>query len=1081
MSIALRFLVLLLLIRSGAAFGAPADPPKALGLLAPRAIGPAVTSGRVIAIAVHPEDRTVWYVGAASGGVWKTADNGTTFAPVFDRESSYSIGAVAIDPRRPEIVWVGTGELNAQRSVGWGDGVYKSEDGGRSWRNVGLKSSEHIGRIVVDPRRPDTVWVAAQGPLWGPGGDRGLYRTDDGGKTWRRMLATSEHTGVTDVVLDPRDPDTLYAATWQRRRHVFTYVGGGPESAIHRSTDGGATWTRLRGGLPGGDCGRIGLAVSPADPTFLYATVEAGGGAGGTFRSTDRGATWERRSDFTAQGMYYGQIICDPRDRERIYLMHVTTMVSTDGGKTVAPLGERNKHVDNHALWIDPEDPRHLIAGCDGGIYVSHTRGANWVFASNLPIAQFYRIAVDDAKPFYTVYGGTQDNNSLGGPSRGRGASGVGSADWFVVQGGDGFHQAVEPGNPDIVYTEYQDGGLARYHRSTGHRVSIQPVPGKGEEPYRFYWDSPLLISPHRPSRIWFAGNKVFRSDDRGDSWQVASPDLTRRIDRNRLPVMGAPQRLDTIARGQSTSFYGNVVSLDESPRREGLLWAGTDDGNLHVTEDGGKTWRKIAALPGVPDGTYVGRIAASRHAADTVYVLPENHKNADFKPYVLRSTDRGATWTAIQGDLPAGGPALSLAEDPVDPAILWVGTEFGLHVTVDSGATWHRVPGLPTIPVRDLKWQVGEDDLVVGTFGRGIWIVDEPGLLRGEAAWRDKPAALLPVRDGVRRISIDPRTGSEGETLWFAANPSDDAMFTAWVKDVPKSLRQRREEREAERRRKGEDPGFPTAAELRAEAAEEPASLIFAIADAGGTGVRRIVVPASSGLRRISWDLRHAPTFLAGGVSPGRGGRGGRGGGGGGVGMPALPGEYRVSMSLRTGGVETELAKPVAFQVVVEGEERLSDTEKGRLAAMRRRAQGSLRTLTGVLEMLDTATSRLGAIRTALEESPTGTQALRKEAADLGATLREIETALRGDDIAGQLVEPSPWTPVRRIQDAAYAVIAGPGFPTKTRLDSLSVADAELAQWSPRLRTLLAEAIPALERKMDAAGVMATPGRLPG
>ncbi len=1058
-----------------------AEPPKALGLLAPRSIGPAVTSGRVNAIVVHPDDPTIWVIAAASGGVWKTTDNGTTFAPIFEREASYSIGAIAIDPKRPEILWVGTGEYNAQRSVGWGDGVYKSEDGGRSWRNVGLKASEHIGRIVVDPRRPDTVWVAAQGPLWGPGGDRGLFRTDDGGKSWRKVLEISENTGVTDVVLDPRDPDTVYAASWQRRRHVFTYVGGGPESALHRSTDGGATWTRLRGELPGGDLGRIGLAVSPADPTFLYATVEATGGAGGTFRSTDRGATWERRSEFTAQGMYYGQVICDPKDRERIYLMHVTTMVSTDGGKTVEPLGERNKHVDNHALWIDPADPRHLIAGCDGGIYVSHDRGARWVFASNLPIAQFYRIAVDDARPFYTVYGGTQDNNSLGGPSRSRSSRGVGSSEWFVVQGGDGFHQAVEPGNPDIVYTEYQDGGLARFHRSTGHRVAIQPLPGKGEEPYRFYWDSPLLISPHKPTRIWFAGNKVFRSDDRGDSWQVASPDLTRRIDRNRLPVMNVPQRLDTLARGQSTSFYGNVVSLDESPKREGLLYAGTDDGLVHVSEDNARTWRRIASIPGVPEGTYVGRIVASRHAEGTVYALFDNHKNADFKPYAMVSRDRGATWTSIAGDLPAGGPALSLAEDPVDPALLWIGTEYGLYATVDGGKAWHRVPGLPTIPVRDLKWQVREDDLVVGTFGRGIWIVDDPGLLRGEAAWRDQPGALLPVGDVVRRINHDGRTGSEGETPWLAANPSDDAVFVAWVKDVPKSLRRQREDAAAEKRRKGEDPGFPTADQLRAEAAEEPAQLVATITDAAGAGVRRISVPATAGLRRIPWDLRHAPTFLSGGGAPAaRGGRGGRGGGGG-VGMPALPGTYHVALSLRTGSTEVELAKPMAFRVRVEGEENLSDSDKGRLAGLRRRAAQSLRTLGTVQEWLDTVSTRLSALRTAVDDSPSGTAALRKEVAEAAETLRVLDVAVRGDDIAAQLVEPSPWTPVRRIQDAAYAVISGPGFPTRTRLDSLAVADAELADVLPKLRALLMETVPALERKADAAGVMATPGRLPG
>jgi len=1063
--------------------GAASGAPIALSTLNPRQIGPAVTSGRVISIAVHPNDKTTWYVGAACGGVWKTTNNGTTFTPIFDNEASYSIGTITIDPKRPNIVWVGSGENNAQRSVGWGDGVYKSEDGGRSWKNMGLKSSEHIGKIIVDPRNPDTVWVAAQGPLWSAGGERGLYRTTDGGKTWKNMLAVSENTGITDILLDPQNPEIIYAASWQRRRHFFTYIGGGSESGIHRSTDGGATWTKLRGGLPGGDMGRIGLAASPANPAYIYATVEAQSGASGTYRTTDQGTTWEKRGDFVAQGMYYGQIICDPIDAERIYILSVSNQVSNDGGRTTTDLGERNKHVDNHALWIDPSDTRHILAGCDGGIYESFDRGSTWVFKSNLPIAQFYRIAVDDSKPFYNVYGGTQDNNSIGGPSRSKSSRGVGSAEWFVTAGGDGFHQAVEPGNPDVVYSESQDGGLVRFDRKTGARTGIAPLPAKGAPPLRFYWDSPLLISPHNPKRLWYGANILFRSDDRGDSWTAVSGDLTKQVNRNNLKVMGQPQKLDTIARGQSTSFYGNIISIDESPKKEGLVYAGTDDGLFHITPDGGKTWRKLDKVTGVPEGTYVGRILASRHAVNTVYALFDNHKNGDYKPYVMKSTDQGETWEAITGNLPDSAPALSIVQDHVDPKLLFVGTETGLYVTTDEGKAWHKVRGIPTIAVRDLKIQTRENDLVVGTFGRGIWILDDYSAIRGESTWKDTPAAILPVKDVYNWISFDGRTGSEGETLWYAANPPGGANFLVWVKENAfKSLKQKREEAEAEARKKGENPPFPTADQLRAEADEEGASLIATITDSKGGIVRRLIQPMSTGLRKITWDLRMPGTAVglqsSAPAAGGRGGRGGRGGGGGG--FVVMPGEYKVALSKRIAGVETELVKPVAFKVALEGEEKLTASERATIQSLREKVTRVQKSLTATLEVLDNAQGRIGAIRSALEQSPTSTDALRKEAASIEKALEDIAFSLRGDDISSVLVEPSPMTTVRRIQDGAFALLGSSLMPTKTRIETLNIGIEELTAILPKLRVTALEQLPKLEKQLDAAGIMHTPGRLP-
>lgn len=1053
--------------------------PVTLATLNPRQIGPAVTSGRVIAIAVHPQDKTTWYVGAACGGVWKTTNNGTTFTPVFDAQGSYSIGTISIDPKHPNIIWVGTGENNAQRSVGWGDGVYKSEDSGRTWKNVGLKTSEHIGKIVIDPVNSDTVWVAAQGPLWSSGGERGLYKTDNGGKTWQRMLQVSENTGVTDVVLDTKNPNIVYAATWQRRRHVFTYIGGGAESGIHRSTDGGATWSRLSNGLPGGDMGRIGIAISPANPEYIYATIEAGSGSSGTYRSTNQGVTWEKRGDFVAQGMYYGQIVCDPKDANRIYLLSMVNQVSNDGGRTVTDLGERNKHVDNHALWIDGTDTRHILAGCDGGIYESFDSGSTWIFKSNLPLAQFYRIAVDDSKPFYFVYGGTQDNNSLGGPARSKSSRGVGSAEWFVTAGGDGFHQAVEPGNPNIVYSESQDGGLVRFDRATGLRAGIAPLPAKGAGPLRFYWDSPLLISPHNPKRLWYGANILFRSDDRGDSWKAVSGDLTKQVNRNELKVMEQTQKLDTISRGQSTSFYGNIISLDESPKKEGVVYAGTDDGLIHVTTDAGGTWKKIETVAGVPNGTYVGRLMASRHDVNTVYALFDNHKNGDYKPYVMKSVDQGQIWESISGNLPVTAPALSIVQDHIDPNILFVGTETGLYVSTDAGVAWHKVRNIPTISVRDLKIQTRENDLVIGTFGRGIWVIDDYSALRGEANWKDKDAEILPVKDVLNYVSYDGTTGSEGETLWFAPNPGSGAQFWVWIKEnTYKSRKQQREEADAQRVTKGESPLFPTAAQLRSEAAEEGATLIITISDGKGDVVRRLIQPVAAGLMKFTWDLRlPANTVALPIVGPQTGGRGGRGGGGG---FLAMPGTYKVSISRRVGETETVLVKPVAFKVRHEGDEKLTESDRSLILDLRQRVGMVQRTLAATLELLENATGRIGAIRTALEQSPAATEALRQDARRVEQSLKDITFKLRGDDIEARLVEPSPFTTVRRLQDAISGMFGHALMPTKTRIESLGVGIEELQAVLPQLKSAALDALPKLEKALDAAGVMHTPGRLP-
>src|SRR4051812_7922108 len=902
-----------------------------------RAIGPGLMSGRVVGFAVHPEDRSRYYVAVASGGVWKTTNAGVSWTPVFDNEGSYSIGCVVLDPKNSNVVWVGTGENNSQRSVGDGDGVYKSADGGRSWQNVGVKASEHIAKILIDPNDPDTVYVAAQGPLWGPGGDRGLYKTTDGGKTWNKILNVSENTGVTDVVQDPRNPNVLLAASYQRRRHVYTIIDGGPESAVHRTTDGGKTWAKVRAGLPGGDLGRIGLAMAPSDPDTIYAVVEAAEKQGGLFRSTDRGVTWEKRNPFDDQGQYYAHAVVDPANKDRVYVMNVNIQVSDDGGKTLTSLSSRWKHVDNHEIWVDPAKPDYYLVGCDGGIYESFDRGANWRHLPNLPVTQFYDVTAEQTDtPFYRIYGGTQDNNTLGGPARTMNTHGITNPDWQVMVGGDGVQSQLDWKDPNVVYAESQYGGLVRFDGRTGQRVPIQPKPGAGEPPLRWNWDSPLLVSPHKNSRLYFCANKVFRSEDRGDSWTAISGDLSRQLDRNKLPVFGKVQPPEAVFKHGSTSFYGNITAFTESPKQEGRLYVGTDDGLIQTTGDGGKTWTKVDKFPGVPDTTFVARVIASQHDADTVYAAFDNHKNADFAPYLLKSTDAGKTWTSIVGDLPARGSVLALAEDHVDPKLLFCGTEFGLYVTLDGGGKWHRLKGgLPTVAVKDLVIQRPMNDLVVATFGRGFYVLDDYSPLRAATPETfEKPATIFPIRDGFLYMPRDQYGGrgkaSLGETFHTADNPAFGVTITYHLKEALPTRKQKRKEAA-----KGPNPAYPSLDELRAEAEEEEPAVLLTIADADGTPVQTVTGPPAAGVHRVTWDLRLPGVTLArpatvreadeDAPSPG------------GSGPYAVPGKYQVTLSKRVGGAVTKLAGPVEFTVRYVGAQPLPADDLKELAAFQR------------------------------------------------------------------------------------------------------------------------------------------------
>ncbi len=1047
-----------------------------------RPIGPAVASGRVMSIAVNPKNKFEYYVGVASGGVWKTVNDGTTWTPVFDGEGSYSIGWVTMDPNDSSVVWVGSGESNSQRSVAYGDGIYRSVDGGKSWSNLGLKRSEHIGRVVVDPRDSKVVYVAAEGPLWGPGGDRGLYKTTDGGKNWKAVLTISENTGVVDVQIDPSNPDIVYAAAYQRRRHVFTLIDGGPESAIYKSTDAGATWNKVTSGLPSVEMGRIGLAVSPADPNVVYATVEAADGKGGIFRSNDKGATWERRNEFDAGAMYYSRVVPDPKNVDRIFVMNVELRESLDGGKTLHKVAEVNHHGDNHAIWIDPDDTRHWLMGSDGGMYETWDDAKSWQFKANLPTVQFYDVAVDNALPFYNVCGGTQDNFSWCGPSRTRNLNGIVNSDWYVTTGGDGFRSQVDPIDPNTVYSESQYGVLVRYDKPTGQELVLQPLEGKGEPPLRWNWDSPVIISPHLHTRLYFAANKLFRSDDRGDTWKAISGDLTRQIDRNKLPVMGKIWGPDAVAKNQSTSFYGNIVSLAESPKREGLIYVGTDDGLIQVTGDAGGSWTKYETFTGVPDKTYVSRLAASVHDANSVYAAFDNHKNDDFKPYLMKSTDAGKTWTSIAGDLPVNGPVLAFAEDTVNPNLLFAGTEFGAFFTIDGGKHWIRLKGgLPTIAVRDMVIQAREGDLVIATFGRGFYVLDDISPLRQmKADSTQQAAAMYPVKDALLYVERHPlggpRKGFQGDAFYAAENSPYGAVFTAYMKEKIKTKKEKRQENEKEAAKKNQALPYPAHDELRAEAEEAKPEIYFMVYDEGGVPIRRVDGSLDAGFQRVAWDLRypagHVPKksddeeeFFPDAADQG---------------PLVLTGNYSVRMFEKLGGTVTPLSGPVSFKVATEGSASMNMADRTAQQEFLRKVTRLYRAVSGALHTAEDVQARLKAIRDALRGTPAAEEKLSSTTDSLETRDREILRALRGDIEIAKRSEAVPSS----ISDRVNSIMEGERFslakPTQSHADSYNIAAAEFSEQLAKLHTLVEVDLSKLEKDMEAAGAPWTAGRVP-
>jgi photosystem II stability/assembly factor-like uncharacterized protein len=1074
-------------------------PPSPYNGLRLRSIGPALTSGRISDIAVHPRDKRTWYVAVASGGVWKTTNAGTTWTPIFDNEASYSIGTVVIDPKNPNVVWVGTGENNAQRSVSYGDGLYKSVDGGRSWQNVGLKQSEHIGKILIDPRNSDVVYVAAQGPLFNRGGDRGLYKTTDGGKTWKKILDGGEWAGATDIVLDPRNPDVLLAATWQRFRRQWGYIAGGPQSALWRSTDGGANWKKSQTGFPPNEeLGRIGLAFAPANPDIVYAIAEASNARGGFFRSRDGGVSWERMSGYQAGGLYYNEIVVDPVNVDRVYSVDVQTMITEDAGRNFRRLGERNKHVDNHVVWIDPDDTEHLLIGCDGGLYESFDRGQTYKFFANLPITQFYRVDTDNALPFYRVYGGTQDNFSLGGPSRTRTEHGITNQDWFVTAGGDGFQTRADPKDANTVYAESQHGNLQRFNLATGESINIVPQIEPGEDALRWHWDTPLLISPHANTRLYFASNRVYRSDDRGTTWRAVSSDLSRRIDRNKLKLMDRVWGVDAVAKNTSTSFYGSVVTLAESPLKDGLLFAGTDDGLVQITDNGGQSWRKIDHFPGVPDTTFVSRLTPSQFDANTVYASFDNHKAGDYKPYIVKSTDLGKSWTSVSGNLPERGTVYVVIEDHIDRNVLYAGTEFGLYVTTNGGQRWTRLRGgMPTIQVRDLTIQKREDDLVVATFGRGFYILDDLSSLRALTPQVvASEATLLPVKRASMYILASPLGGTgasfQGASFYLAPNPAPGAVFTYYLKSELRSRKARRQAAERDAARAGRDVIYPSWDSLKVEDQEEAPAILLTVSDQEGRVVRRLTGPTTAGTQRVTWNLRYpTPNPPGVGGGPGGGGEGGGGGGGGdpeqetpfGGGGPSgpmvVPGRYSVTLSKRVDGVLTTIGEPQTFAVAP-----LDSGVAPRspaVVAFQQKTAALQRALLGANAAASEAMSRIQLLKRAIQETPTADDKLGTEVRRIESQLRTVQTAFSGDPTVPRRQEPTPPSLLNRVNGIANSLWSNTmEDATATQKRQYEVAAGELGTLLERLRTLVEQDLKKIEDQAETAGVPWTSGRVP-
>lgn len=1038
-----------------------------LGAFKMRNVGPAFLSGRIADIAVHPDNESVWYVAVGSGGVWKTENAGTTWTPLFDQQKSYSTGCVTIDPNDPSRVWVGTGENVGGRHVGYGDGIYLSEDAGASWKNMGLPNSEHISEIIVHPDNSNVVWVAVQGPLWRKGGDRGLYKTTDGGKTWKKTLGNSEWTGVTDIMIHPENPQILYAATWDRHRTVAAYMGGGPGSGIHRSTDGGESWEKLTRGLPSSNLGKIGIAISPQHPEVVYAAIELDRTKGGVYRSSDGGSSWKKMSNTVSGGTgphYYQELYASPHKFDRLYLMNVRVLTSEDGGKTFTQLKERNKHSDNHALVFKKDDPNYLMLGTDAGIYESFDLAENWRYIKNLPLTQFYKVAVNDAKPFYHIFGGTQDNGSAGGPSATNDREGISNRHWYKTLFADGHQSATDPVYNNIIYAETQQGGLHRVDLNTGTRVAIQPQAGEGEPHERFNWDAPILVSPHNPARLYFASYRVWKSENRGNDWTAISGDLTRNEERLALPIMGRQQSWDNAWDVGAMSNYNTITSLSESPLQEGLIYAGTDDGFIQVTSDGGDNWTKIPVTRlGLPERSFVNDIKADLHDVNTVYVVLDNHKEGDFTPYVFKSTDRGATWKSIRANIPDRTLLWRIVQDHEQQDLLFLATEYGVYTSIDGAQSWHKLPGTPTIPFRDLTIQKRENDLVGASFGRGFFVLDDYSPLREMSAARLQQKATLFAPRKAKWFVPNSVEGNTGADYYFAKNPMFGAVFTVHFSKGHTSKQKMRQQKEKQLNKKGQNVPFPGWDALEAEKQEVAPKAWIAVADANGNVIRNIPVKPRKGTQRVAWDLRHTSYQPVRATQRNRGWFGSSG-------PLAMPGNYSATLYLEEGNRIEAVGDAVSFEVAPIYESVLEGVSYEEYDTYRKEFTTLYKKANAMQDLLSQSEKNLKVYQKAVERLPSAPGALYLALKDVQKELNAINLKVAGYSSRDEVGERNPPSIGTHLGTAARGLSTTYG-PTALHRKGLTLADKMLKAMAPRIEKLHTATLPAIKKQLEAAG----------
>jgi photosystem II stability/assembly factor-like uncharacterized protein len=1050
----------------------PADQPKPTDKfksLEFREIGPAVMGGRIDDFAVVESNPNIVYVGIASGGVWKTTNNGTTWEPVFDKEGVSTIGDIAIAPSDPSVVWVGSGEPNNRQSSSWGDGAYKSIDGGKTWKNMGLEKTHHIGRIVIHPRNPDVVYVAALGHLWGPNPERGVYKTTDGGKTWSQVLKINDDTGVSDIAMDPQSPDILYAAAYERRRTPFGFNGGGPDSAIYKTTDGGATWKKLTKGLPyenGGDTGRIGLEVYRKDPNIVYAIVQHE--KGGTFRSEDKGETWKKMGDTDPRPSYYSQIRVDPNNDLRIWELGAPMYYSEDGGKTFTTQRVHGIHGDYHAMWIDPADSNHMITGSDGGIHWSYDAGKTWDFLNTIAIGQFYEIALDNENPYH-ICGGLQDNGSWCGPSQTLTRDGIANEDWQLIHGGDGFYAAIDNVEPWIVYTESQDGFIARRDLRTGQQRSIRPEARVGEPHYRFQWNSPVAISVHDHTTVYYGGNYLFKSTDRGDTWTRLGGDLTTGVDRNKLQIFGKTPDKTTLSRHDGVQDYPTITTLSESPLTANVLWVGTDDGNVQVTRDGGKTWKNVAAkVPGVPKGTYVSRVVASKTAEGAAFVTFDGHRSNDYNVYIFSTSDYGESWKAIRNGIPdSAGTVHVLREHPRNTNLLFAGTEFGLWVSWDRGANWTALKNnFPTVPVDDIEIQARENDLVLATHGRSIWIFDDlTPIEKMDAKVESSALTFFPPRTA-NTWSLRQRRWSAGQQMFTAKNPAYGALLSYYLKEAVPA--------EAPKRDKKEGAAEQAKPEMKSDAGEKKEGKVkITVLDKESKTVREFDGPGAAGVNRTNWDLRSNPPaeptpeqLEAAAAGFGFGPRG-----------PLVdPGEYTIK--IKAGDQEA------TQKVTVEDDNRVTLSAADRAArrdaidklyAMAKTSDKDRRTIEGIQTALKNAREQWKK-DAGKPNAPKIPEDIVKAADELQKKVDSVaEKFIREQQSLGNAGPPFEWKPdplpnqVQGLLNDLDGFAAAPGGQQKEKLAELTPLVSEA---SAAVKNIAETELPALNKKMNDAGI---------